>query len=192
MPLPVKRSLFQTPQRVTKRRRTTKRTQRMKIPKFLLPETKQYIQSALTLSNASAAFSNICTDITQGNDADQFIGSKYRITRLRVNYDFSQVSLSEAVRISVLIPKNASSIPVLFSARDQWDTNLYTVLHDMILPDSPDTASGTFDVTGPINVEMDNDGTTPVRNSVYVYVYSAGNGLVLRADFSYAFWFTDA
>lgn len=190
----VKRSLFQTPTRASKRSKTSKSSTKsttMKIPRSLMPETKQYVSSILSSATTNYAYASIPSSISQGDDGNDFIGSKFRISRIRVNYDFSQLSLTSGVRVSVVIPKDPSTYPILTSTIQQWDTQTYTVLHDMILPDSPDTATGTFDVTGPINVHMSSAGSTPLRNNVYLFVYSTGNGSALQTDFSYSVWFTD-
>jgi len=128
--------------------------------------------------------------MSQGDSSEQFIGSKFRLMRLRVNYDWSALTLIEAVRISVVIPKDPTTAPVLSSASRQWDTTAFTVLHDMLLPKDPAVAAGTFDVTGPINCEMNSTGTSPLRNNVYIYVHSGTNGAALATDVTYSCWFT--
>lgn len=197
MPLSVKRSLFQTPTRVTKRRRITPRSTMsrrmpMRIPKSILPETKNFVQNNLTNTTTNICYSSIPTDMTQGDGGNEFIGKKFRVLRIRVNYDFSQLTVTEAVRFSVLINKDPSTFNLLINARDQWDTADRTILYDMILPDSPDTAAGTFDVVGPINVELNQIGNIPLRNNIIIYAHSAGNGVALAGDITYQVWYTDA
>jgi len=187
----VKRALFQTPTRRSKRVKTsTSMKTVMKVPKSMIPETKQYIASALAFSSSNYSYSSIPTDMSQGDSSEQFIGSKFRLMRLRVNYDWSALTLIEAVRISVVIPKDPTTAPVLSSASRQWDTTAFTVLHDMLLPKDPAVAAGTFDVTGPINCEMNSTGTSPLRNNVYIYVHSGTNGAALATDVTYSCWFT--
>lgn len=190
-----KRSLFQTPVRSRKKQRTggKKQSSTMKIPRSLLPETKLYSRSTLAnygLSNLS--YSSIPQDMNQGDDGEDFLGSKFRITRMRVYYDFSQSTLTSGVRIAVVIPRNPSSAPVnaLSTSTTPINTREYTVLHDMLLPDAAETAAGTFDVTGPINVEMSNTGTTALRNNVWLLIWS--NSIDLTSSCSYQVWFTDA
>lgn len=190
-----KRALFTTPSRSNKRRKTTKKSAPMRIPKSLLPEMKQFTKDGLSAST-NYAYSSIYSDMTQGDDADDFIGSKFTLKRLRVIYDYSDLaaSLSEGVRISVVIPKNPSSLPTLTNHIKVWDTQQFTVLFDRILPKDASMLAGTFDVTGPIHMEGINTGTTPLRNNVHIYVHSANNGSnignVVRV--SYQMWYTDA
>ncbi|CAN8138887.1 hypothetical protein THIOSC15_1210002 [uncultured Thiomicrorhabdus sp.] len=109
-------------------------------------------------------------------------------------YDFSQLTLSEGVRISVVIPKDPSIAPVITDHIDPWDTQTRTVIFDRILGDSAELLAGTFDVLGPINLEGDSTGTSPLRNNVHIYVHSAANGTNLASsnNISYSMWFTDA
>jgi len=189
-----KRALFQTPTRSNKRSRTMKArgmaVGSSKIPKALLPETKQYLAASLSTSGFSDAYSPIPEQMTQGDSGSEFLGSKFRVMRLRVNYDWSAISLSGAVRLSVVIPKDPTTNPALTSSRQQWDTNTYTVLHDMLIPPDSSLTAGTFDVKGPINVEMDATGSAPRRNNICIYVFNTGNGAALASDISYSCWFT--
>lgn len=187
-----KRALFTTPSRSTpKRRRITPQTRQvMRIPRSLLPETKQFIRSILT-GTTNTAYSSIYQDMSQGDDGTQFVGTKFRMLRLRVMYDFSQLSLTEGVRMSVVIPKNPSVVPSLLSAITPWDTQQYTVLFDRIVGDDTSLVTGTFDVKGPITLEGDSSGFTPLRNNVIVYFQSASSGANLASKVNYQMWFTD-
>lgn len=191
-----KRSLFQTPVRSRKRQRTMGKKQRttMKIPKSLLPETKMYSRVNLSNIALNAAFSSIPQDLTQGDNSDNFVGSKFRIQRIRVWYDFSQISLSSGLRVVAVIPKDPSAAPVsvVTTSTTPINTREFTVLHDMLLPDSVDTASGTFDITGPINVEMNNTGTSVFKNNLWLFVWAATTNTQLQDSFSYQVWYTDA
>jgi len=185
-----KRALFQTPTRRSKRAKTTTMKTVMKVPKSMQPEMKQFIAGNLASAAGNSAYSSIPGDMTQGDASTQFDGSKFRVARLRVNYNWSGVTLSDAVRVSVVIPKDPTTVPALVQSRDQWDTTTYTVLHDMLLSRDPSQAAGTFDVTGPINVEMNSGGTAALRNNIYIYVHSTGQGSALAFDMSYSVWFT--
>lgn len=189
-----KRALFQTPTRSSKRRKTSSKKPTMRIPKSLLPETKQYVRNSLTSSTTNEGYSSIAKDMSQGSTGDDFIGSKFRVQRIRVNYDIqSSVTLTEGVRITVLIPKRAGFPPVLSPrANSQWDTHVFTVLHDLLLPDDPSTRTGTFDVVGPINVETNSADSIVMRNDIHILAHSAGAGADLASTISYAVWYTDA
>jgi hypothetical protein len=128
--------------------------------------------------------------MAQGDSAGEFIGAKFRLTRLRVYYDLSHISFSRGIRISVLIPKKAGTTPPGFTI-DSWDTNLFTVLYDMLLPNDPSVLSGTFDVTGPINIELDGAGVNILRNDILI-VFTSSNGATVQSNVSYTVWYTDA
>jgi len=189
-----KRALFQTPSRSSKRTKTmTARRGATRIPKSLMPEMKQTVAATLTTNTSNYAYSSIPLDLAQGDTSKNFDGAKFRIARIRVMYDFLGVTgfLAEGVRVSVIIPKDPTFIPVgPVTTHSPWGTDEYTVLYDALLPADSATSAGTFDVTGPINCEMNSTGTASLRNNVYVFVQSVGNGSSLKSDFSYSVWFT--
>lgn len=186
-----KRSLFNTPSRATKRRKASNATA-MRIPRSLMPETRQFTQSATTGSFASYTSSVIPQDMMQGDGGSQFTGSKFRMTRLRVHYDYSNLTLTSGVRIIVYIPKDPSGGPLpIVNSTTPINTRQTTVLYDRLLPDDPSMLAGTFDVMGPINVEMNEAGTAALKNNITLVVLSNGSGPALRNATSYAVWFTD-
>lgn len=188
-----KRSLFQTPTRSTKRRRTTPTTKRsapMRIPRALMPEVKQYSATALTTAGANQARHNILTNMTQGTGSDQYLGSRIRMKRLRVHYDYSDLSLTHGVRLLVVIPKQTTfGLPA--NQLSPIDTNEFTVLYDLLLPNDPSVLAGTFDVVGPINMEWDNANNVK-KNGIHVIATSVGAGSGLASRTSLSMWFTDA
>lgn len=194
--MPVKRSLFQTPTRVSKRRKTTssKKTSLMKIPRSLLPEVKHYTQSISFTTTTHTAYQSVSNTVLQGDDSDDYVGSKFRMLRLRCFYDFTGGTLSEGVRMCVVIPKDPTTAPSIGSAVQPWDNTSYTVLHDMLLPNDKSVLAGTFDVTGPINVEMNLTSSVVQRNNIFVYLYSQNAAGVIGdiTNFRYEMWFTDA
>lgn len=191
-----RRALFVTPVRPTKRRRLAPPRRRRpppRIPKSMLPEMKNFRSGTLSTSGSNYAYSSISNTIVQGDDGNDYIGSKYRMHRIRVMYDYSQLSLTSAVRLMLVITKDPSTTPtaILSSATTPVDPHSYTVLHDMLLPDSPDALAGTFDWTGPLNVEMSQIGGTVLRNNVWLLAYSTSNGTNISSKTSFSVWFTD-
>ena len=193
----VKRNLFTTPSRVKRQKTTgamTRKSTTMQIPKSLLPETKQYILGfEITQSTVNSTWSSIPTDMFQGDDASQFIGSKFRIQRIRVHYDYTGLAMDRGFRMMLVIPKDPSlTAPVpIGSEFDEVDTDQYTVLHDQLMSNDSSLRAGTFDWTGPLNVEMNKSGVTPLRNNVFLYIYSTGAGGLVQFRTKYAVWFTD-
>lgn len=190
--LPVKRSLFQTPSRPSKRSRGAKTPRRnsqvMRVPAYLKPETKQFKQTALATSLAPVYYTSIATSMTQGDASNEFIGAKFRMTRLRVYYDYSGLTLTRGIRISVIIPKRTLTFSTVYT--EPWDTTDCTVLYDMLLPNDPSVLAGTFDVPGPVNVHMDPTGTTVEKNDVIILINS--DNASARTQTTYTMWYTDA
>ena len=192
----VKRNLFTTPSRV-KRQKTmgtmTRKSAPMKIPKSLLPETKQIFRNLIATSDTDYAIESIPSFMNQGDGSDQFVGSKVRIQRVRVTYDFSGLSLTTGHRIMLVIPKDPSNFvtPVTSNIWHQIDTDQFTVLHDQIMSNDSSLRAGTFDWVGPLNVETNKNGTTPLRNNLTLVVFSDGQGANIRTRVGYSVWFTD-
>lgn len=190
----LKRSNYHAPLRDTKRsKRSPKKFQRTKIPRSLMPETKQYFQDSLTNPSINYAYSVITSDMSQGDSGSQFIGSHMRVLRIRCYYDFSDytASLFEGVRLSLYIPKNPTGIIAQNNARDPWDKHLVTPLHEMLLPRDTAALTGVFDWTGPVNVEFDSAGTGALRNALVLQVTSNGSGVNLASRLSYVVWYTE-
>lgn len=190
--------VFDTPARPNKRARTTKprrRTGPMRVPKSLLPEMKQHRRNNLTDASTNTAGHSIPLDITQGDGGNEFVGSKFRAKRLRVNYDFTDANPATlGFRILVYIPKRPSesttSIPS--STVGQIDTHEYTVLFDRLVPNDASMKIGTFDVPMNILVELDATGTSVYRNDLRIGAFAVGLGTTVRDDISYSLWYTDA
>lgn len=167
----------------------------MKIPRSLLPELKQFARAGLANTTTNYAWASIYTDMIQGDASNQFLGRGFRLKRLRIFYDYSQLALSEGVRISVVIPKATfGAVVPLVNHIDPYNPNQSTVLFDRILPDAAEVLAGTFDVIGPINVEGDTTGVNVRRNDVQIYVHSASNGTNIGStvNIAYQMWYTDA
>ena len=134
--------------------------------------------------------------MNQGNDSDQFIGSKFRIQRIRVNYDLTTLTLTSGFRMMLVIPKDpnvsfaTSGVPI-FTTSDQVNTDEYTVLHDQLMSNDASLRAGTFDWVGPLNVEMNKAGTTCQRNNVHLFFFSDSAGTDANTQITYSVWFTD-
>lgn len=198
------RSVYDTPARPRKRARTTTLAPRRlfgsvskpsyRVPRSLLPEMKQYTVTALGFGDQDYASSSVIQDMTQGDDGNQFVGTKITAKRLRVLYNYSNFTAG-AVRMLVYIPKDASDgNPPVSAIHHPVDTHRHTVLYDRILNTRGGDAilSGHFDVKLNHQIETLLGGTTAVKNNIRIFVYSAGNGLIVRTITAYALWYTDA
>lgn len=189
-----KRSNYHAPSRHAKRaKRYTKPYQRMKIPRSLIPETKQFYRDSLQSLGTDYSYSVITSDMSQGDAGSQFLGSHMRVMRVRVYYDFSDyvTALFEGVRLSLYIPKNPTGVVAQANARDPWDKHLVTPLHEILLPKDASALTGVFDWTGPVNVEFDAAGIGALRNALVLQVCSTGNATNLGSRLSYVVWYTE-
>lgn len=194
------RNLFDTPMRPTKRRRITKTQRRgrpapMRVPRYLLPEVKQFVRTFLTDFGTNNCESSIGVDMTQGDGGNEFVGHRIRALRLRVNYDLTGITpTSTGFRIVVLMPKrpSAPALTVPTNTTDPIVTQTYTVLFERFIPNDPSSKVGTFDVPLNFNIELDGGGTTVQKNDLRIVGVAAGNGSAMRLDIGYALWYTDA
>jgi len=109
---PARRRLFSSPASAAKRRRVTTQT---KLVKLQQPELKQFVSTANldTHVNGNAAYASLPDIMSQGNDGNQFIGSKYRILRVRVYFDYTDVTLTSGLRLGLGIPKQPNDLTIL-------------------------------------------------------------------------------
>lgn len=190
-----RRALFTPSTRSTKRQRTTYGSRAtMKIPKSLLPEMKQYIGSLTNGSGSPREVERIPESMSQGLDANQFIGSKFTAKRLRVYYDFTGKLPTAAYRIVLYIPKDpsgAASIP--FNSVAPVNTHEVTVLFDRVIPIHSSTCCGTFDVPMNVACEFNTGGTGVRKNNLSLGVfYGDLAGSSMAGSVQYSLWFTDA
>jgi len=172
----------------------------MRVPKSLLPEMKfRYIQGIPSPLTDTAVLS-ISSLIGIGGQSNQRIGSKVRIQRIRVTYDYSHFTPESAIRMSLVIPKTDSDAPVLTVSCQPWDTQFFTVLKDMMIAPSAgsliqENTQGFMDFVGPINVDYSVVGGTGrvLRNNVYLSIFAQGFAIEAAAirSTSVSVWYTD-
>ena len=184
--------IFDTPGRPAKRARKT--TRRMRIPRSLLPEMKHAPFTSLSSTSTNYSYRDVGSLPTQGDDSDQFVGTRYRLQRLRVNYDFTSLSPTSAIRI--LVTKGQSSqtpsLASFSSAAGQPDYDREQVLFDRILSRDDATKAGTFDVRlRNLLMKRYSNGSFIVGDTVYLSVYGVGLGSALSGDFAGTVWYTD-
>lgn len=189
--------LFDTPVRPAKRARVTKNSRKktMRIPRSLLPEMKHFSANSLNASDTNHAESNLTSLIVQGDDFNQFIGSKFRFHRLRVNYDFTGVAgLTQGIRI-LLVRHHASYTPSptgWSTTNQQPDFNRDIILFDRMVPTDNSTRTGTFDV--PLRMLVKKWSTGGVFNAdvaLSIVVVSPSTGAAIQSRVGYTVWFTD-
>jgi len=175
---PVRRRLFTSPAPSSKRRRVTTQT---RIPKLMQPEIKQWVSfNSMTVSGTNAAIMSIPTFMSQGDGGDQFSGSKFRILRVRVYFDYTDVATTSGVRFGLGIPKDPSSSSLydISSLGTMLPANLrqVTMLKEMFLKTDGSNLNGYMEWNGPLNVEMNSDGTAPLKNNLMLQIVSENVG----------------
>ena len=174
---PARRRLFTSPASSTKRRRVMTQT---RMPKALMPEIKQYTSTGVNLltTGLNTAYRSIPVLMSQGNDGEQFSGSKFRILRVRVYFDYSDVTTTSGVRLSLGIPKDPSDLTILSTgtAGTMLPHNMrrVTMLKETFLKTDGSNLNGYMEWVGPLNVEMSDDGTVPLKNNLILQINAEG------------------
>jgi len=173
---PSRRRLFTTPTSSAKRRRVMTQTS---IPKSLQPELKQFATlTNLGTSGANTAIMSIPAYMAQGDGGDQFIGSKFRIVRVRVYFDYSDVVTTSGIRLSLGIPKDPSDTTILSTSTEGTLAipimRQVTMLKEMFLKTDGSNLNGYMEWNGPLNVEMNVSGVTPLKNNLILQINSEG------------------
>ena len=173
---PARRRLFTSPASAAKRRRVMTQTS---IPKSLQPELKQFVTSTgLIATSTNAAVLSIPTSMSQGNDGDQFDGSKFRITRVRVFFDYSDVTTTSGIRLALGIPKDPSSTTILDVGTSgtviPHNMRQVTMLKQMFLKTDGSNLNGYMEWNGPLNIEMNDTGNSVLKNNLTLQINSDG------------------
>jgi len=173
---PARRRLFASPASAAKRRRVMTQT---RMPKSMQPELKQFINSSpLSVITTNAAALSIPTTMAQGDAGDQFIGSKFRITRVRVYFDYTDVTTTSGIRLGLGISKDPSdnSILEVGTTGTVLPANMrrVTMLKEMFLKTDGSNLNGYMEWNGPLNVEMNSTGSAPLKNNLILQANSDG------------------
>ena len=175
-----------TYQPVAKRQRTmVKRTTRtLPLKRNPTPEIKQWISAVNLTTTLNGAYVTIPTAMSQGDDGNDFIGSKFRVLRVRIYYDYSTVTVTDSIRMVLGVPKDPSQTAILTTTTGQSQVlpaNYFatTILKEKYLKTDGSDHAGYMEWTGPLNVEMNEGGTIPLKNSLIFQVNSSGQGSLL-------------
>lgn len=150
-------------------RKRTRRTRRSFPPRRMLnaPETKFHdTNNAVVGTHVTAVVSP-----TQGDDGDDFIGSKINLKALDISCYGTGLS-AYSYRLSVLIPKDPSVSPVWVSPHFKYDQHDFHILYDEFFTGS--LKRGTrirLDLTGRV-MEWNTSGTTVLKNNIIVVLNS--------------------
>jgi len=173
---PARRRLFTSPASAAKRRRVMTQT---RIPKAMQPELKQWVSfQNLNVSGVNAAFMSIPLFMNQGDDGDDFLGSKFRILRVRVYFDYTDVTTTSGIRLSLGIPKDPGNTTItdIGTAGTLIPHNYrqVTMLKEMFLKTDGSNLNGYMEWSGPLNVEMNSAGSSPLKNNLTLQINSDG------------------
>jgi len=172
-----------------KRQRTiVKRTTRsLPVQKWATPETKQFITPGNLDNGLNEARISLPLAMTQGLAGDNFNGSKFRILRVRVYYDYSDLTPTSAIRMGLGMSKDPS-VTSLFSTIPGQETTLpanyrsVTMLKEKMLKTDGSDHAGIWEWTGPLNVEMNDAGTLVRKNNLTLQINSESLGASLAAS----------
>jgi len=178
---PARRRLFTSSASAAKRRRVMTQT---KIPKALMPELKQFVTFSSLPSTANSAQVSIPSVMGQGDSGTAYDGSKFRIARVRVFFDYSDVTTTRGIRLALGIPKDPSDTTILSNlagncTSEPANMRQVTMLKEMFLKTDNSNLNGYMEWSGPLNVEMNASGTTPLKNNLIFQVNSDGVGALL-------------
>ena len=179
---PARRRTYSQSGAAAKRRRVMTQT---RIPKALMPELKQWVSAVALDATINDARMSIPSFMQQGNDGDQFLGSKFRITRVRVYFDYSDVTFTTGIRMALGIPKDPTDTTILsnvtgFSTVVPANMRQVTMLKEMFLKTDGSNLNGYMEWSGPLNIEMNEGGTAPLKNNLILQINSDGVGFSLQ------------
>ena len=140
-------------------------------------ELKQFRSIAtLATSGVNAAFLSIPTAMNQGDGGDNFDGSKFRIMRVRVYFDYSDVTTTSGIRLALGIPKDPGSSTILDVGTSGTivpaNMREVTMLKEMFLKTDGSNLNGYMEWNGPLNVEMNSAGSVPLKNNLILQINS--------------------
>jgi len=177
---------FTTYMPAAKRRRTEvkSKTRTLPVRRYAAPEIKQFISAGFLTSTANSATYSIPLFMNQGDNGDTFIGSKFRILRVRVYYDYRGLTPTTGIRMAMGIPKDPTQTLIMSATTGQstlLPTNYFTttLLKEKFLKTDDSDLNGYLEWTGPLNVEMDVSGATVQRNNLIFQVNSEGIGATI-------------
>jgi len=179
---PYRRRLHVTPSS-SKRRKVMTQTS---IPKSLMPELKQFIRTGALSSIFNSAYTSVPVSMGAGTSGVAFLGSKFRIERVRVYYDYSGITVTEGIRMALGIPKDPSNLTILETGANSTtlpaNMRKVTILKERFLKTDGSDLNGFLEWKGPLNVEMDDAGAVALKNNLIFQVNSANAGSDLAAS----------
>lgn len=158
-----------------KRSRRTKMP-KLVIPKSLMPETKFTDRTSTVASSFFNAFTVLPL---QGDDGDDFIGSKINLRSLDVT---SFVSTPTNVRVSVLIPKDPSVAPTSIGPNLKYSQHDFHILYDEFFT-APDKSGTRFKISlNGKTAEWNTLGSTVLKNNIYVVTNSSVSNTIISSS----------
>ena len=155
-----------------------------RIPKAMLPELKQFVSTANLTSGTDEAYVSIPSIMNPGTGGDDFEGSKFRIARVRVYYDYTDVASTSGIRMALGMPKVSTATTILPTGATLGTVrpaNLRstTIVKEKFLKTDGSDLNGYMEWTGPLNVEMNGPGNGIFKNNLIFQVNSDGVGASL-------------
>jgi len=117
-----------------KRRRTMASATARKLSRLRLPEVKYRDYFNGSAVGAEGIIQNML--VPQGDDGDDYIGSKLFLERLDTTCHLQpdiDANSARIVRLTVLMPKDPTTTPVLLKPSQRYDERLFTILYDEVM-----------------------------------------------------------
>jgi len=180
---------FTTYTPTAKRRRTVAKSTSRSLPvrRYATPEIKQWVSAITLQSTTNGAYTSIPAAMSQGDDGNDFLGSKFRILRVRIYYDYSTLTPTDSIRMALGVPKDPSNTLILTTTTGQSQvlpSSYFTVtmLKEKYLKTDGSDAAGYMEWTGPLNVEKSETGGIVLKNNLIFQVNSSNLGTSLAAS----------
>lgn len=143
------------------------------------PELKQWVSAVtMTTVGTNSATMSIPAFMNQGDNGDNFIGSKFRILRVRVYFDYTDVTTTSGIRLALGIPKDITDNAILDVGTSgtviPHNMRRVTLLKEMFLKTDGSNLNGYMEWSGPLNIEMSDTGATPLKNDLHLQINSDG------------------
>lgn len=170
-----KRALFQTPMS-SKRRRTMSRPKvaLSQLPASVKPEIKFNEPNTSGATSSSAIY--YVRPTAQGDDGDDFTGSDCFLKSLDFGVLMSTTGW-HACRVSVLVPKDPTTLPTYLNPLRRYNHHDFTVLYDEYFTETE--KNGTrIKKTLDLKQKYNNFGTALLQNNVIVMVNVANTATI--------------
>jgi len=120
--------------RPVKRRRTMVSATQRKLSRLRSPEVKYKDFNVTSGTSPEGIIQNML--VTQGDDGNDYTGSKLFMERLDTTCHLQQDASGGSgriLRLTVLMPKDPTTTPILLAPHQRYDERLFTIIYDEVI-----------------------------------------------------------